>query len=218
MSVSVLNLDIGTARRSIQYRKGSLDEFAIVQALKSGSYGFGNLRRGAELSAHYEKLNERGETPLIVDAGAGIGASTIYFHHAFPKARIVATEPDRGSFQLLSANVRDMPVDCVQTVPAGEKKPAAGDREAARVTAAELLNRPGTAPFIVKLDIEASAEDLFTANTEWIARVPVIIVALRDILIPGSDKVRRFVACIGGHERDFAYTQDNIFSIRREPH
>ncbi len=218
MSVAVLNLDIGTARSAIRYRKGSLDEFAIVHALKAGGYNFGNLRRGAELFGCYERLTDSGAVPLIVDAGAHIGASTIYFHHAFPKARVIATEPDRGNFELLSSNVCDLPADCLHAVLAGAKEPASGSGEAARVTPAELLDRPGTAPFVVKLDLETAADDLFATDTAWIARVPVVVVTLRDVLIPGSDRVRRFVECVSGLDRDFTYTQDSVFSIRRELH
>lgn len=218
MSASVLNIDLGADHRAFHYRKGSLDEVAIVQELKVSSYNFSRLRRGNELSDYYERLSASGKTPLIIDAGANIGASTIYFHFSFPKARVVATEPDRTNFELLSSNVHDTSVDCLNAVLAGDKSDPPEANQPSCITPTELLDRfgTGTVPFIMKIDVEIAEEDLFAANTKWVMRVPVIIVALRDILIPGSDKVRRFVNCISNFNRDFVYTWDNVFSIQRE--
>jgi FkbM family methyltransferase len=40
----------------------------------------------------------------IVDGGANVGYSSIWFHHMFPRARIIALEPQSGNFDLLSRN------------------------------------------------------------------------------------------------------------------
>jgi FkbM family methyltransferase len=50
------------------------------------------------------------ESPYIVDCGANIGLSVIYFKRLFPKAEIVAFEPDVTIFQMLKANLRQF--DC----------------------------------------------------------------------------------------------------------
>jgi len=44
--------------------------------------------------------------PLIIDAGANIGLSLIYFKRLYPQARIIAYEPDNSIFKLLESNVR----------------------------------------------------------------------------------------------------------------
>jgi hypothetical protein len=87
-----------------------------------------------------------------------------------------------------------------------------------RVSINEILQRHAheTRPYIVKLDIEGSENNLFACNTEWVARTPVIIVALHDGLIPGTDNVHRFVEFIANCNRDFVYLEDSIFSINRE--
>ena len=41
---------------------------------------------------------------VIVDAGANIGVETLRFRYFHPEARIVAIEPDRGNFAVLSRN------------------------------------------------------------------------------------------------------------------
>lgn len=45
------------------------------------------------------------EDPRIIDAGANIGLSVIYFKRLYPLARIVAYEPDKALFELLRYNV-----------------------------------------------------------------------------------------------------------------
>lgn len=44
--------------------------------------------------------------PYIVDAGANIGLSVIYFKRLYPNSRIVAFEPDEAIFSMLRANIQ----------------------------------------------------------------------------------------------------------------
>lgn len=50
------------------------------------------------------RFDARREKPRIVDAGANIGLSIIYFKRLYPDATIVAYEPDNEIFALLQAN------------------------------------------------------------------------------------------------------------------
>lgn len=50
------------------------------------------------------RFNARTDTPHIIDAGANIGLSILYFKRLNPKATIVAYEPDAAIFQLLRQN------------------------------------------------------------------------------------------------------------------
>lgn len=45
-------------------------------------------------------------TPYIIDCGANIGLSVIYFKSLYPAARVVAFEPDPDVFEVLDGNVR----------------------------------------------------------------------------------------------------------------
>lgn len=46
------------------------------------------------------------EDPYIIDCGANIGMSVIYMKSLFPKARIIAFEPDETNFELLAKNIK----------------------------------------------------------------------------------------------------------------
>ena len=48
------------------------------------------------------------EDPLIVDGGANLGATVIFFARRFPRARIVALEPHPEAFRLLEENTRGL--------------------------------------------------------------------------------------------------------------
>jgi FkbM family methyltransferase len=41
----------------------------------------------------------------IIDAGANIGATSLYFHNFFPSTRIIAIEPDNDNFIMLNNNI-----------------------------------------------------------------------------------------------------------------
>ena len=45
--------------------------------------------------------------PLIIDCGANIGVSVLYFKTLFPNAKILAFEPNPYAFQLLNNNIKD---------------------------------------------------------------------------------------------------------------
>lgn len=47
------------------------------------------------------------DTPYILDCGSNIGLSVIYFKKLFPKAEIIAFEPDRHIYGLLKDNLHD---------------------------------------------------------------------------------------------------------------
>ena len=56
-------------------------------------------------------------TPLIIDGGANIGLSVLYFKHRFPEAHIKAFEPDPAIFETLSANCAEYGLQNVTLMP-----------------------------------------------------------------------------------------------------
>jgi hypothetical protein len=68
-------------------------------------------------------------------------------------------------------------------------------------------------PFIVKIDIEGSEFDLFSKNTEWVDKFPLLIVELHDWMLPKTANSKNFIRTIAPLERDFLHHGENIFSI-----
>jgi len=235
MDRATLNLALGSANRAFSFRPGTSDEGVIDQIFKKGDYNLGRLRRSPELSAFYNKIAASSKSPLILDAGANIGASSIYFSYSFPKAQVVAIEPEPSNFDLLQTNTGGIPVECIQgalaanpgrvgVVDTGEgfwgyrttgTDSNSTGQSVTCVTINELFESKSQScvPFIVKIDIEGAESDLFSAHTEWVAATPLIIIELHDWLLPGKANSRAFLRCISGFDRDFVHIGENIFSI-----
>lgn len=55
------------------------------------------------------KFRAKTDAPYIVDAGANIGLSVLYFKRLYPRSTVVAYEPDAAIFGLLEKNVGRLP-------------------------------------------------------------------------------------------------------------
>lgn len=51
------------------------------------------------------RFNAQTQTPLIIDCGANIGLSVLYFKRLYPGSHVLAFEPDVEAFNLLKRNV-----------------------------------------------------------------------------------------------------------------
>ncbi|RAJ08518.1 FkbM family methyltransferase [Chitinophaga skermanii] len=51
------------------------------------------------------RFNAATDSPLIIDCGANIGLSVLYFKHLYPQSRIIAFEPDKVNNRLLTKNI-----------------------------------------------------------------------------------------------------------------
>lgn len=62
------------------------------------------------------KFISKNSTPYIIDAGANIGLSVIYFKNLYPNAEIIAFEPDDKVFQALESNVKSFKLENVMLI------------------------------------------------------------------------------------------------------
>ena len=60
------------------------------------------------------KFSTDDPAPYIIDGGSNIGLSVLYFKQAYPKARIVAFEPDPNIFEVLQRNCRSFEFEDVE--------------------------------------------------------------------------------------------------------
>ena len=234
-SVQIANKSDGT-QREFFHRDTKADKGVMQQIFANQDYSFERLRRVSELHAIYEKCVQDGQTPLILDAGANIGASVVYWSLTFPRAHITAWEPESGNFEMLKLNSVGLNVDlrfCAigsvsgsmelidpgegewgyRTVPgtSGKTVPVDG---ISTVVASKLA--AGYSPFIVKIDIEGGEDELFSRDTEWVDHFPVLIIELHDWLLPRSASSGNFLRCIAHRNRDFVHIGENIFSLKNE--
>lgn len=218
-----------------RHRGTESDIGVISQILQAEDYHLGRLRRQQELLSIYENS---AACPLIVDCGANIGASAVWFALNYPKSRIVALEPERQNYELLVQNTECFPNVTALRAAIGPRRgrifltdpgagewgyrtkpsPEAGDKvieEVDVVTLRDVLR--GSEPdrkFILKIDIEGAEQDLFGSNTREFGEFALIIIELHDWLLTGRATSRNFLKWHAGTDRDFVYVGENVFSIK----
>ena len=107
-----INLEFSDgSKREFVHRGTQADIGVINQIFQKEDYSFKRLRRGQELVGRYNNLLTSRAKPLIVDAGANIGASAVWFSATFPGSHILALEPDRDNFEIALRNTKNLNVD-----------------------------------------------------------------------------------------------------------
>ena len=97
---------------SIERRRwNSDDRRAIEQCFAYAQYDMPSGQHGLYIDRVYREIVASGKKPLIVDCGANIGASALWFSARYPEAHIVAVEPAPDNFELLRKNCAGLDVD-----------------------------------------------------------------------------------------------------------
>lgn len=185
----------------------------------------------------YGAARSLGACRAILDCGAYVGYSTLYFAMHFPEATIVAVEPDAANIALLRANTEHctnviavraalwsrccsvriknagaMPWSfTVEEVEAAENE-ALPATTIARVVAEHGL---GTVDFL-KIDIEGAEHEVFKAGYEsWLPQARMLIIELHDYLYPGSSKT--FFEAVGSLPFAAVASGENLVLTQRAP-
>ena len=181
----------------IHFRPGTADANTIVQSLVRREYGM--------FKHPIDAVN-------IIDAGSFIGDASIFFHGTFPKARIVALEPNAANHTLAALNLKPY-ADRVTLLNAGLwNEPATlsvtGESTGSRLVAAPesgaevirctdintIMSENGfTHLDILKLDIEGAEREVFGSNYErWLPVTKLVIIEFH-----GDDIERTILDLLG---------------------
>jgi FkbM family methyltransferase len=175
---------LGTRPIELQLRTYSGDLFILHEIFLSECYA---LPPGLD-----------GQVKVVVDLGANIGLTTLYYAHRYPGARFVCVEPDPGNARLLRHNVaalgdRVLVVEGAVSDVAGTagfdatgwswgRQFHSGDRAATTVrcfTVPEILELARMARVdLMKVDIEDAVEQVFGSRNGWLSRVDTIVAEL----------------------------------------
>jgi FkbM family methyltransferase len=154
----------------------------------------------------YLPLCSMPDAKVIVDLGANIGDSAVYFAQKYPQAKIIAVECDESNYQLLLTNVK--PYTNVIPVKAaiwGEKKklslacgqgknePHVSDTATGGpldfvdgITMDEVISEYQLDRIdILKIDIEGAEKSLFEQDCSWLAKVHTMGIEFHDWRIKG---------------------------------
>jgi FkbM family methyltransferase len=201
------------------------DPFVACQIFGSREYEFDEtlLNKLNELSRIW-KNNQI--VPVIVDAGANVGYSSIFFAENFPDATIVAIEPDPSAFALLEKNC----ASCDRIVPLNaalwkhdggvQLQNTSGPSWARRVAdeglttsytlASVLATIPRAEPLILKLDIEGAEREVCEEARKIVAKVPCILIEPHDWMLPGAGCLSPLLLAIAGKKMDIVLKGENL--------
>ncbi len=210
--------DLGTAR----------------QILADRDYDFEWLPQGRSLRALYSQHVAQGRAPLILDAGANIGVSPLFWLFRYPSAQIFAIEPDRDNCELLRLNCRGRDVLLFPGALAGGVgelslvDPGEGDwgfraeeqggERISTLGVAEILADWSVAthpPLIVKIDIEGGEKRVFDDGAPWLAHTPMLIIELHDWMLPGESTSAGFRRVIAQHDFELVLRGENLLCFNR---
>ncbi len=208
------------------------DKFVIEQCFAQAQYDMPSGAHGVLIERIYREIVASGKKPLIVDCGANIGASVLWFTARYPQAHIVALEPAPLNFALLRRNCSDLDVDLRQAgigpvdgiAWIGNPDDELGCRindnhEGIEVdivslrTLLESKHASTYSPFLLKLDIEGAEQSLFTGPSSVLDKFPLIIMEPHDWLFPGQRTSAAFFRFHAQTGREFAMHHENIASI-----
>ena len=94
--------------RTVYLRQESSDIFNFEEIFCNNDYNLRRSVRYLEIESLYLSLSGSG-VPLILDLGANIGLSSLYFCKNWPLAKIVALEPERRNLETLLLNIKGIP-------------------------------------------------------------------------------------------------------------
>lgn len=225
----------------LKIRRKTSDWPVFEQIFLKEEYRLTGLKQAAALLATYRRIIDSGSTPLILDCGANNGFSSVWLARTFPEALVVGLEPELGNFSLARENTATLPnIRLLNAAVAASDStleihdPGHGTsgfqtRESADSSKGipayaidsliALASDNGThkiTPFMAKIDIEGFEGPLFADNTDWIDRMPLIVVELHDWMFPCAGTASSFLQAVAGRKRDFVFRGENVFSIKCE--
>lgn len=175
---------------------------------------------------------------FIIDAGANIGLSAVFFSNKFPGAKIVAIEPEKSNFKMLEINTKDykniilvknalsnhsnVSFDVVDkgygnwgfiTEIEGIKNTSKVVDTVKTITIDDILNTYNLEYLdLLKIDIEGGEKQLFENNYEnWLPKTKCIIIELHDGITKGSSK--SFFKAISKYDFSYFNRGENLLFI-----
>lgn len=220
--------------------------FLIIRALRSNRLITINLKHliepvylrnsTSDITVFYQvffqnsyDLNYPSPVEVIIDCGANIGLSSIFYSVNFPKAKIIALEPEENNFNLLVKNCR--PYDNIIPVKAGiwnknigleminktgqpwEMQVVESDAPNADVEAVSvpyLLEKYNLKSIdILKIDIEGSEKELFETDSEkWLPLTRTLVIELHDHYRKGASQ--SFFRAVHKYEYTMLKRRENL--------
>lgn len=147
----------------------------------------------------------------IIDAGANIGLTAVFFATKYPNSKIIAVEAEASNFKMLQRNVAAYPNvlpihaalwshDGEIAVGQPDSKSGAGGEWAfvthegegdkvRAITMRTLMNESEIETVdLVKMDIEGAEKEVFKSH-DWVKSLKCLMIELHDRFVPGCSEI-----------------------------
>jgi FkbM family methyltransferase len=210
-------------RQRIHIRVEEGDASTIRQIFRDDHYNIDSVGKvGERVWERYQAILRSGCTPIIVDAGANIGAASLWFLNKYPRAKVIAVEPEPSNLDVLLKNAENQQRLTVLPAAVGscagfatlEKENHGWATQTLRsskgvrvITMDETFGLVSNgSPFIAKIDIEGFEDDLFRENLQWLDQVYCVFLEPHDWMLPGRMTSHNF-------QRAFAARHFEVFIL-----
>jgi FkbM family methyltransferase len=216
-------------KEQVWLRPCDSDLFVALQIFGTREYDLGlNVTRRLNLVS--TAWLDEGIQPVIVDGGANVGYSAIFFASTYPTAKIIALEVDPPTYAMLEANVSHYPkisprlaalwshdrgVDlCLGSQHSwsnfvSDKQQSSGNRLTPSVRLDQLVGKDDRF-LLIKLDIEGSERDVCSTSREVLRSCPVILIEPHDFMLPGKACLAPLLSALEGQDRDVLISGENL--------
>ena len=108
-SSKLLRIHVPGIKAPLILQGGSSHLPTFMQIMVNRHYDVDKFPQAKALRARFQHANEQGKKLPIIDCGANIGISSLWFAKEFPGAEIYAVEPSPTNFEMLRKNVAAYP-------------------------------------------------------------------------------------------------------------
>ncbi|MDR2835048.1 MAG: FkbM family methyltransferase [Bacteroidales bacterium] len=178
-------------------RDNSSDSKVFEQVISGNCYNLEKImRKKIELPA------------VVVDCGANVGLSSVFFANKYPNAQIIAVEPEENNYRHCLKNTRDYPqISCLQKgiwdkscfLKIKNSKAnswgfqvleSVAETNISAMSITDLANQYNLKQIdILKIDIEGSEKQIFEYGADdWLPMVKILIVELHDRSVAGCSE------------------------------
>jgi FkbM family methyltransferase len=225
-----------SARRLIGSKKEVSKDGLIIRPHESDPQVFAQVfgarhhfvgeRRTQQLRALMTQAKKDGRVPVIIDGGANVGYSPIFFSRTYPDATVIAVEPDPATFGIMRrncegyANIKlvhgalwkdDNGVTLTNTDDEAWGRTVQGTGAVASYTIESLLSLvPNADPIIIKLDIEGSEAEVGDCSSDTLRACPCVVVEPHDWMFPDRNTLMPFFKTFAGRPTDSLIHGQNI--------
>jgi len=223
---NILKINHGDYKYPMYIRNDTSDVYVYKSIIEKNNYAF----------------SCKIEPKFIVDAGANIGMSAIYFANKYKYAKIIAIEPEEENFELLKNNTEKYPNIIViraalwnvsgeigifdtgldnwgfMTGTSDLKIEANKKHFTNAVTVDEIMKKYNFATIdVLKIDIEGAEKEVFDSSKNWIDKVNLIIIELHERMKKGCNasfykNIKTFDQ-IGRHGENIYLSKNNYIKM-----